>query len=554
MFKIATAIGATLVLMTTALPPGGAPAEAAPHGGGGGGGGAPHMGGGGGAPHIGGGGGAPHMGGGGGAPHIGGGGGAPHMGGGGGAPRIGGGGGAPHMGARFAAPHGGAIRSGPRVGAVGSRAVGASRGRAFAGRSATRSAERRIGNRSATSTRSASHGRLARQASGQSVAHGRSQRGSVTHSASRDQVRSTSGRVTTAAPNGTGRSRAQPGLHNGRGGSIAGMAFGARHGDHGFARRGFRGGFVGWAGPVFWPYAYDDMFNYAFWPSDYEDNYWAYAYDGAFDSLFSADSTAYAYDTGVESAPAPTSGARGRRAARRSHGRSADVVQTCSQGESGVTEYPIERIRQTVKPNPSQQAALDELKAASAKAGKLLQAACPATLPATPLGRLSAMDDRLEATLQAVDIMRPALANFYGLLSDEQKARFNAIDPQQKPQAQQSQSPVSQDQPEICGAKLSALPDRTVQRIEQVVRPTQRQRAALDQLKDASSKASETLHTACPAETPATPVARLEAMTKRIEAMLQAVAVGRPALKTFYGELTDEQKSRFNTMTATQQG
>ena len=332
------------------------------------------------------------------------------------------------------------------------------------------------------------------------------------------------------------------------------MAFGARHRDHGFAGRGFRGGFVGWAGPVFWPYAYDDMFNYAFWPSDYEDNYWAYAYDDAFDSLFSPDSNAYAYDTGVESGPAPTPGARGRRAVKRSRGASGDVVQTCSQGETGVTEYPIERIRQIVKPTPSQKAALDELKVASAKAGKLLQAACPTALPATPLGRLSAMDDRLEATLQAVDIMRPALANFYGLLSDEQKARFNAIDPQQKQQARQSQSPVSQNQPDICGANVSALPDRTVQRIEQVVRPTERQRAALDQLKDASSKASETLHTACPAGTPATPVARLEAMTKRIEAMLQAVAAVRPALKTFYGELTDEQKSRFNTMATTQQG
>lgn len=542
MFKIATAIGATLILMTTTLPPGGAPAEAAPPARGGGG--APH-GGGGGAPHVGGGGGgAPHMGGGG-APHIGGGGGAPH---------IGGGGGAPHMATRSAAPRVGAIRSGPRVSAVRPPPAGAARGHAFAGRSATRSAGRRITSRSAANTRSASHGRLARHASARSVAHGRNQHRSVTQSASHHQVRSAPDRVTTATPNGAGRSRTQPGLHTGRGASIAGMAFGARHGDHGFARRGFRGGFVGWAGPVFWPYAYDDMFNYAFWPSDYDDNYWAYAYDDAFDSLFAPDSNAYAYDTGVESGPARTSGARSRRADQRSRGASGDVVPTCSPGETGVTEYPIERIRQTVKPTPPQQAALDELKVASAKAGKLLQAACPTALPATPLGRLSAMDDRLEATLQAIDIMRPALANFYGLLSDEQKARFNAIDPQQKQEARQSQSPVAQNQPEICGANGSALPDRTVQRIEQVVRPTERQHAALNQLKDASSKASETLHTACPAETPATPVARLEAMTKRIEAMLQAVAAVRPALKTFYGELTDEQKSRFNTMAATQQG
>ncbi|HLN09619.1 MAG TPA: Spy/CpxP family protein refolding chaperone [Xanthobacteraceae bacterium] len=230
---------------------------------------------------------------------------------------------------------------------------------------------------------------------------------------------------------------------------------------------------------------------------------------------------------------------------------------------------PIERIRQTVQPTASQQAALDELKAASAKAGKLLRAACPAAVPATPLARLSAIDDRLEATLEAIDIVRPALANFYSLLSDEQKARFNAIGPRQNEPAPLSQSPDGQRQPvdrtaeapaspnqpaEICDKEASALPDRTIQRIAEVVRPTGREQEALEHLKDASSKASATLHAACPTEAPATPVARLDAMTKRIEAMLQAVAAIRPALKTFYGELSDEQKLRFNAMAAPQPG
>jgi LTXXQ motif family protein len=224
---------------------------------------------------------------------------------------------------------------------------------------------------------------------------------------------------------------------------------------------------------------------------------------------------------------------------------------------------PIDRIRQAVQPTASQEAAFDELRDASVKAGKLLQAACPTALPATPPGRLNAMDNRLEATLQAVDIMRPALANFYGSLSDEQQARFNAIAPQQNEQAQQSGNPdrtidsqvAEKNQPaEICGGQVSALPDRTVQRIEQVVRPTTRQRAALDVLKGASLKASETLHAACATETPATPTGRLDAVRKRIDAMLQAVAAVRPALTTFYGELSDEQKSRFNTMAAAQQG
>ncbi len=41
-----------------------------------------------------------------------------------------------------------------------------------------------------------------------------------------------------------------------------------------------------WYGPVFWPYAYSDIFDYAFWPGGYDDGYWDYAYDDFFDGVF----------------------------------------------------------------------------------------------------------------------------------------------------------------------------------------------------------------------------------------------------------------------------
>ena len=37
------------------------------------------------------------------------------------------------------------------------------------------------------------------------------------------------------------------------------------------------------------------------------------------------------------------------------------------------------------------------------------------------------MEDRLSAMLQALDAAQPALAKFYGSLSDEQKARFDRL-------------------------------------------------------------------------------------------------------------------------------
>ena len=49
----------------------------------------------------------------------------------------------------------------------------------------------------------------------------------------------------------------------------------------------------------------------------------------------------------------------------------------------------------------------------------------------SPGGRIEAMHARLAAMLHAVDLVQPALARFYGSLSDEQKERFNRLSPLQ---------------------------------------------------------------------------------------------------------------------------
>jgi hypothetical protein len=40
---------------------------------------------------------------------------------------------------------------------------------------------------------------------------------------------------------------------------------------------------------------------------------------------------------------------------------------------------------------------------------------------------VAAMEQRLNSMLQAIKIVQPALENFYGMLTDEQKARFNEL-------------------------------------------------------------------------------------------------------------------------------
>ena len=56
-----------------------------------------------------------------------------------------------------------------------------------------------------------------------------------------------------------------------------------------------------------------------------------------------------------------------------------------------------------------------------------LAKSCPASLPATPPARLTAISMRLDTMLTSVKNVRGALDDFYNSLSDEQKAQFNLV-------------------------------------------------------------------------------------------------------------------------------
>ena len=194
---------------------------------------------------------------------------------------------------------------------------------------------------------------------------------------------------------------------------------------------------IGWVGPVFWPYVYYDFFDYVFWPYAYDD-FWPYAYDDIYYGIYGP----YAY-SGSPLLPLSTRVSllhrtslrkqkRGLRARERKRGGSATrAAEVCSNKASELTQWPIDRISQVVQPTEAQRAALDELKAESAKAIDLLKSACPNDLPSIPTGRLAAMQTRLEMMLAAVKTVHPALDDFYQSLNDEQKARFDAIAPGQ---------------------------------------------------------------------------------------------------------------------------
>src|SRR5262244_1218399 len=180
---------------------------------------------------------------------------------------------------------------------------------------------------------------------------------------------------------------------------------------------------VGWYGPLFWPYADYDFFDYVFWPYAYDD-FWPYAYDDIYYGIYGN----YAYIPPGAGSGGHRGSSSPRRAAR-ADGGERRAAEVCNDNAAQLTDWPIERISAVVETTDAQRPALEELRAASAKAIDMLKSGCPKDLPSIPTGRVAAMESRLQVMLAAMQTVRPALERFYQSLSDEQKARFNAIAP-----------------------------------------------------------------------------------------------------------------------------
>jgi LTXXQ motif family protein len=313
------------------------------------------------------------------------------------------------------------------------------------------------------------------------------------------------------------------------GAAIAGW----HHGRSGWWRHG-NGGY-GWVGPLFWPFAYFDIYDYAIWGNGVGASFWGYGYDDIYAGMFAP----YGYDDLAGYLPPRASSAGDPNAA-------PDILaQMCGEDSRDIAGLPIDLIRQVIEPTDTQRAALDDLASASVAAAQKIKAACPTTISLTAPNRLASMQQRIEAMIAAVATVQPPLDKFYSLLNDEQKARFNALGEGQRTRttARRSNRPLV----ESCAAQSAAMEWPTAE-IDARLRPTDMQRASLVALQDASAKAADMLKTSCGADDAVTPPARLTAVGKRLDAMLQAVKVVRSALDNFYGTLSDEQKAQFEAI------
>jgi LTXXQ motif family protein len=100
-------------------------------------------------------------------------------------------------------------------------------------------------------------------------------------------------------------------------------------------------------------------------------------------------------------------------------------VTACQERLTEMARSRLARVQRLVRPADEQRGAFEELRIASVKALDIMRAACAAERPLTPPARMEAAEKWLEARLQAIKTMRPALDNFYKVLSDEQKVRWS---------------------------------------------------------------------------------------------------------------------------------
>ncbi|MBR0961898.1 Spy/CpxP family protein refolding chaperone [Bradyrhizobium japonicum] len=310
-------------------------------------------------------------------------------------------------------------------------------------------------------------------------------------------------------------------------------------------------GSYGWTGPVFWPFAHDDLTTAIIFGD--ATSLSLYGYGDIYAALF----TPYAA-TELAAYTVP----QGRRA------RKIPSAETlCEASDTGG--LPVDRIASAVAPNELQRTALDELASAWLAARDTIRTACPAQAPTNASERLGLMRERIAAMIKAIDAIEAPLSKFVGLLNDDQKARLNALANERRAalashRPKDGMKDTSKDTSKDAQAAKACQPDydprydeKAQRQYEQLVQQQwpaadiastlhldEIARARLEVLQDTTLRTMQTL-SACPTDPAATPQARLAAVKTRLQTMLEAVGGVTDALDDFEADLSDEQKAGF---------
>ncbi len=291
-------------------------------------------------------------------------------------------------------------------------------------------------------------------------------------------------------------------------------------------------GGYGWIGPVFWPFAYSDIYDFTLW--DAGTGVWEYGSTDIYAGIFAP----YAQE---ELALYTESNGTGRR-----HPRVPPLEQLCGDVSQDITGASIEQIRQAIEPTDAQRAAFDDLRKALLSAAQVIQASCRTQTSITAPDRLAVMQQRIDALIKGELAVQSPLETLYNLLSDEQKSRFNALGKNRRELSDPNKAKAALSR--ACDGTEHADQRWPDDEIEAGLHPNDAQRTALEALKRAVLRADKILSNECEPKDAITPPARLAAIDRRLVAMQQAINIVSSQLEDFYAMLTDEQKAQFEAI------
>ncbi len=300
---------------------------------------------------------------------------------------------------------------------------------------------------------------------------------------------------------------------------------------------------------VFWPYASDDLLEYAFFPSGKEERFWAYGFDTILRSAFASTDAIpprrSRRDAERRSRRDDGATAQGRNEGRNEGGNTdgSAAADPCGSGRAADSaDGMIERIAQAIRPKASQQDMLVELRTALARAIERIKAACPTIAPTTPTERLKAIQDRIGAMRDALLTIRLPFEQLYGSLTDEQLWRLASVDPEATEGVATTGSTASTGTL-TCSDQARGGVNWPIRAIERVLRPSEQQRAMLQGLQMRLAGMAQLIGSSCPDYPLLGAMDRFAAASDRLEVMLFALMTLSPALPDFYASLSDKQKA-----------
>ena len=388
-----------------------------------------------------------------------------------------------------------------------------------------------------------------------------------------------SDRSAASRTNASGSSAAAGALHN-----AANIRFPNARAeiDEGRGDRGWRlhrHGGVGWAGPLFWPFAYRDIYDYALWGYGYDEPFWDYGYADIYAGIFSP----YNYDDLAayrppEAGPSPDGGPQ---VDARPH--------VAANAEPPVNAQP----RDPVNARPRDPANMESRDAANAQARDAANApprdpvvAPPRVAAAAPPHDPVVAPPRDAANVPPRDVVvapsrDPVIApprvaanapprdpvvapprdaanapprdaaNAQPRGAANAETHVAAIVPPRDPANAGTRGPQAVAPgplAKMCDEDSRDIAGMPIDRIQAMIAPNDVQRASLDDLANASVKAAGIIRAACPTQIALTAPGRLTSMRHRVEAMISAAGTVQPALQKFYELLSDEQKTRLSAL------